>query len=622
MKKKVEKYYRKKTKKNGLKVLFPFLKPYLFLLICSVLCIVVATVFYALDPRFEGMVTTQLMKDALEISEGKIGAKVHLDIILGIIRTLVIIYLSRIIFTYTGSVLLTKSIQSFVRDLRQAVEQKIRRLPISYFDKNQIGDILSRISNDVDTLSNAMQQSFVQVVNGALTFTFAIIMMFIINIKMALITIIIVPLSYLISKYIVKKSQKYFNSQQKFLGILNSKVEEMYTGFSEIKLYGKEKDVVDEFKIVNGKLREYGFKSQFMSSLMNPLISIVCYFGIIVVAGVGVFNVINGIIVIGDLQAFIRYIWQVNQPLSQITQLSNVMQSAYAASIRIAEVLCEEEMDEEEKSIVEVSELGSDVEFENVVFSYDNELKNIEIEEDVINIDKTENQKKDTLKNISAKIKSGQMVAIVGPTGAGKTTLINLLMRFYEINSGKIKISGIDTKKIRKEELRSMFGMVLQDTWLFKGSIYENIAYGKEDASREEVMTAAKNANIDKFIRSLPNGYDTIINEEANNISAGEKQLLTIARAFLVNPKILILDEATSSVDTRLEKMLQDAMKKILYGRTSFVIAHRLSTIVNADLILVMNNGNIIEQGTHEELLNQKGFYANLYYSQFETNIL
>lgn len=589
----------KKSKNFGstYKKMSPFIKPYRISFLVAILFVITSAILNSIDPRIEGMITTQLAKDVVDIYKGVEGASVNFDYILKIMGILAVIYLAKAILTYSAGCLLANAIQNSIRDLRTAVENKIRRLPISYFDKNSLGDVLSRVSNDIDTISNAFQQSFIQIINGILVFSLAIGMMFTINVKMALFTMLIIPLSYVISRFIVKKSQSQFNAQQDALGVLNGKVQEMYTGFNEIKLYGKEQDAIAEFKEANNNLRNYGFKAQFISSLMNPLISLLTYFGIVAVSFVGALNVIAGSITVGNLQAFIRYIWQINQPLSQVTQLSTVIQSAYSAIQRVIEILDEEEMVEDAETKVDISKLEGNVSFEHVKFGY---------EDDNILID-----------DLNAEVKSGQMVAIVGPTGAGKTTLINLLMRFYDVKGGAIKIDGVDIRDMAREDLRSLFGMVLQDTWLFSGSIYENIEYGRFGATKEEIVEAAKRANVHHFIKTLPDGYNMKINEEASNISIGEKQLLTIARAFLSNPSILILDEATSSVDTRLELMLQQAMKNIMKDRTSFVIAHRLSTIRNADLILVMNQGTIIEQGTHDELMAKGGFYENLYNSQF-----
>ena len=416
-----------------------------------------------------------------------------------------------------------------------------------------------------------MQQSFSQVINSVLSVTLAISMMFTINTTMAFIALLIIPISYFISRFIVGKSQKLFENQQNALGKLNGAVQEMYTGFNEIKLYGKQDDAVAEFKEINEELCSNGFKAQFVSGIMSPLVSLTTYLGIACIAFIGPVYAVRGIITVGNLQAFIRYIWQINQPLSQITQLSSTIQSAFAALERVFEILNEKEEVKDPENPVKIKNLRGDVTFEHVKFGYSDD--------------------KILIEDLNINVKSGQMVAIVGPTGAGKTTLINLLMRFYDIKGGSIKIDGVDTRDMKREDLRSMFGMVLQDTWLFNGTIHDNIEYGRFGATRADVVEAAKIANVHHFIKTLPDGYNMFLNEEASNISQGEKQLLTIARAIISNPSILILDEATSSVDTRLEQLLQKAMQNIMKGRTSFVIAHRLSTIRNADLILVMNEG-------------------------------
>ena len=583
--------------KRTINKLSPFVKPYRIGFICSILFIVGAVALSAISPMVEGLIISKLTEDVVDITKGIPGASVNFNYILKILIILACIYTTYTLLTYAANFLLTNSIQNTMRDLRNAVQDKIRRLPIKYFDSNSYGDVLSRVSNDIDTISNALQQSFSQVINSILAIIFAITMMFIINVKMALIAILIIPASFLISKFIVSKSQKLFTNQQKALGKLNGAVQEMYTGFNEIKLYGKQEDAIEDFKEINNELCTNGFKAQFVSGLMSPLISLVTYLGIAAMALIGPIYVIRGIITVGNLQAFIRYIWQINQPLSQMTQLSSTIQSAFAAVNRVFEILDEKEQTEDPENPVKLENVRGDVTFENVKFGYSDD--------------------KILIENLSANIKSGQMVAIVGPTGAGKTTLINLLMRFYDIQGGSIKIDGVDTRDMKREDLRSMFGMVLQDTWLFNGTIYENIEYGRFGATKEEIVNAAKIANVHHFIKTLPDGYDMFLNEEASNISQGEKQLLTIARAIISDPKILILDEATSSVDTRLELLLQKAMQNIMKGRTSFVIAHRLSTIRNADLILVINEGNIIEQGNHEELMKKGGFYEKLYNSQF-----
>lgn len=586
-----------KKLKDTIRKISPYIGPYKGYFIIAITLIVLATITNALSPFVEGLIITQLTNDSFDLIKGITGASVNFAYIIKVLILLGIVYTINAAATYGASYLLTNGIQNAIRDLRNAVQDKIRRLPMSYFDGNSYGDVLSRITNDIDTISNALQQSFSQIIISILSISFALIMMFTINVKMALVAVLIIPGSLIVSKIIVNKSQRLFEAQQNALGKLNGAVQEMYTGFNEIKLYGKQEDSIEDFKRINEELCINGFKAQFISSTMSPLISLLSYLGIAVIGVMGGITAIAGKITVGNLQAFIRYIWQINQPLSQVTQLSSAIQSAFAAVERVFEFLDEEEELKDKEASIKLENPKGNVSFEHVKFGY--------------------NADKPLIKDLNAEIKSGQMVAIVGPTGAGKTTLINLLMRFYEIQGGAIKIDGVDTRDMKREDLRSMFGMVLQDTWLFNGTIYENIEYGRFGASREEIIEAAKIANVHHFIKTLPDGYNMFLNEEASNISQGEKQLLTIARAIISNPSILILDEATSSVDTRLELMLQKAMQNIMKGRTSFVIAHRLSTIKSADLILVVNDGSIIEQGNHEELMAQGGFYEKLYNSQF-----
>ena len=583
--------------KDTIRKIAPFVKNYKKGFIFAIILIISAAVFTALAPMVEGFIITQLTNDSLDIIRGVEDASVNFKYILKVLVILVCIYLGNVLSTYGASFLLTNSIQNSMRDLRGAVQDKIRRLPVSYFDGNSYGDVLSRITNDIDTISNALQQSLSQVINSILAILLALIMMFRINVKMAFVAALIIPLSFLVSKIVVSKSQGYFKAQQDALGKLNGAVQEMFTGFNEIKLYGKEESAINEFVEINSKLQASGFKAQFISSTMGPLVSLVSYLGIAAIGIIGAITAVAGRITVGNLQAFIRYIWQINQPLSQVTQLSSAIQSAFAAVDRVFEILNEEEQIPDKEQSVKLDNPRGDVSFEHVKFGY--------------------NDDKILIHDLNAEIKAGQMVAIVGPTGAGKTTLINLLMRFYELKGGSIKIDGVDTRDMKREDLRSLFGMVLQDTWLFNGTIEENIKYGNFNASKEDVILAAKIANVHHFIKTLPEGYDMVLNEEASNISQGEKQLLTIARAILSDPAILILDEATSSVDTRLELMLQQAMQNVMKGRTSFVIAHRLSTIKSADLILVIKDGNIIEQGNHQELMAKGGFYEELYNSQF-----
>lgn len=590
--------HKKYSFKKSLKGLIPFIKPYKWQFIIAILMIFAFNISMVLAPTFEGMITTQLASDVAK-SSSLTSVDISFGAIIKIVLSLVVIYIIKTVAQMISVVYLTNAIQQAMEDLRNALQNKIRKLPVRYFDNHHFGDVLSRITNDVDAISNALQQSFTQIVSGVLTVTLALTMMYMINPKMAIIGTMIIPLSLLVTKLVVGKSQKLFKKQQDALGELNSTVTEMYTGYNEILLYNQQVESVEKFKKINENLKENAFKAQFVSSTIAPLNALVTYLAIGAVAVVGTADVIAGTFLVGQLQAFIRYIWQINDPLSQISNLSSQIQSAFAALGRVIELLEEPEEVPEANPPKHLSEVAGNVDFEHVKFGYYEE---------------------NLMKDLNVNVKSGQMVAIVGPTGAGKTTIINLLLRFYDVKGGSIKIDGVDIRDLLREELRSMFGMVLQDTWLYSGTIYDNIRYGRLDARKDEIINAAKMANVHHFIRTLPDGYNSHINEEANNISQGEKQLLTIARAILKDPQILILDEATSSVDTRLEKMLQEAMQRVMKGRTSFVIAHRLSTIKSADLILVINNGDIVEQGTHEELLAKQGEYEKLYNSQFAHN--
>lgn len=577
---------------SGLK---PFISPYKWEFAGAVLMVIISVVTMVSAPSVEGMITTQLASD-LSLAESIGKLQVNFDEITKIMLMLAFIYLAKTLSQVFAVIWLTNAIQHAMQDLRNALQSKIRRLPVRYFDRHQFGDVLSRITNDVDAISNALQQSFVNVVTGVLTIILALIMMFRIHVLMACIAFMIIPLSLLITVFIVRHSQKRFKAQQDALGALNGAITELYTGYNEILLFNKQQQSIEKFRNLNENLRQNACTAQFVSSTIGPLNALVTYLTIGGVAVVGTIQIIQGNLSVGNLQAFVRYIWQVNDPLSQISSLSSQIQSAFAAIARVLEILEEEEEIAELNPPKHIEQVKGNVTFSHVRFGYGEEP---------------------LMKDLNVEVKSGQMVAVVGPTGAGKTTLINLLLRFYDVNGGSICIDGVDIRDMKRGELRDMFGMVLQDTWLFSGSIYDNIRYGRLDARKDEIIHAAKMANVHHFIRTLPDGYHSVINEEANNISQGEKQLLTIARAILKDPQILILDEATSSVDTRLEKMLQEAMHRVMEGRTSFVIAHRLSTIRSADLILVINDGDIVEQGTHEELMEKQGYYEKLYNSQF-----
>ncbi|MGC6769635.1 ABC transporter ATP-binding protein [Enterococcus sp. LJL51] len=580
--------------KNGLssvKRLGKYIGPYKTHFILVIIFTVLTVALNAAMPYVSGLPTTEIAKN---ISNGE---SINFEYIKQCLVWILIVGLGYCITQFLSGYLMTNVVQHSMRDLRRDIDEKINRLPVSYFDKNQQGNILSRVTNDVDAVSNAFQQSFINIISAVLGIVMAASMMFYINIRLALISMIMIPLSIFISQTIVKISQKYFQNMQNALGDMNGYVQENMTGFSILKLYGREKQTLEGFKEVNATLQNYGFKATFISGLMMPLVQLTAYATYIVIAVLGSRDVILEIIAVGQLQAMIQYIWQISQPMGNITQLSAALQSASAATKRVFEILDEPEEIVNSQDVPLPASVEGDVLFENVSFSYD--------------------PKKPLIRDLNFEVKAGQTVAIVGPTGAGKTTLINLLMRFYDVNEGAIKIDGVDTKQMNRSDVRSVFGMVLQDAWLYQGTIADNIRFGKLDATDYEVVDAAETANVDHFIRTMPDGYDMEINAEGDNVSLGQKQLLTIARAVISDPKILILDEATSSVDTRLEALIQKAMDKVMQGRTSFVIAHRLSTIRGADLILVMNQGEIIEKGTHEELLTQGGFYEKLYNSQF-----
>lgn len=583
--------------KGSLRRLSMYLKPYGLRLLLVFFVSVLGTMFTVLSPRIMGFITNKLVEGVQLKLKGEVGSTVDFDYI---IRTLLVLgglYIGASLFQYIQQFIMAGIAQKIVYDLRKEVNEKLSRLPLRYFDTNSTGDILSRVINDVDTISNTLQQSVTQLISSVITLVGMLGMMFFISPSITLVTLVTIPLSILFTKNIAKYSQGHFIAQAKALGELNGHIEEMYTGHDIVKAYGHERKAIEEFQRINTKLYIASWKAQFMSGIIMPLINLINNIGYILVAVFGGIFVVNGRISVGDVQAFIQYARQFTQPIVRTAEIANVIQSTIASAERVFELLDEEE---EIKDPVDFKVLDNPlgkVEFQGVNFGY--------------------NEDEYLIEDMDMDINPGETVAIVGPTGAGKTTLVNLLMRFYEIDGGQITIDGIDTRKISRGKLRSIFGMVLQDTWLFNGSIRENIAYGREDATDEDIYKAAQLAQADHFIRTLPNGYDTILNEDASNISQGQRQLLTIARAILADPKILILDEATSSVDTRTEILIQKAMDQLMKGRTSFVIAHRLSTIRNADMILVMNKGKIVEKGTHEELMNQGGFYEELYNSQF-----
>lgn len=578
--------------------LWKYLKKYTKELILAMILLVINTLMTVIEPFVLGLAITEVTQNVVDMARGVEGAGINYEYIIMIL----IVYVIRGFIVqgsnYGSNVFVTVAVQNMTRDLREDIIRKIHRLPVSYFDKNQFGDILGRVTSDVETVSNSLQQGIIQVTTAFLSIIFVTIMMLTLNWQLALIVFISMPISYFVAQTVVKVSQKYFKQQADVLGKMNGFVQENFTGFNIIRLYGREDSSVDEFRSITNDLADIGFKASFLSSLMMPLVSIVSHLAYLVVAVVGGTFAIAGRLTVGNLQAFTQYVWQINQPIQMVTQITGLLQAAVAATQRIWEVLDqEEELNEVTQELPET--VTGQVTFDDVSFQY--------------------NPEKPLIRDFSVDVKPGETIAIVGPTGAGKTTMINLLMRFYDVDSGAIRLDGVDNRTVARQKYRRQFGMVLQDAWLFEGTIKENLRFGNLNATDEEIVAAAKAANVDHFIRTLPGGYDMRMNQESTNVSLGQKQLLTIARALLSDPKILILDEATSSVDTRLEKLIQKAMERLMEGRTSFVIAHRLSTIQDADRILVMKDGQIIEQGNHHQLLEQKGFYFDLYQSQFSS---
>ena len=584
--------------KGTLGKLFKYLRPYYFRLVIVVIFASASTVFAIVGPKILAKATDKLSEGIMAKVAGTGG--IDFDYIGQIILILVGLYLISALFSYIQGFITSTISQRVAYDLRTSISQKMDRMPLSYFDKHTSGDILSRVTNDIDTIAQSLNQSMSQVITSTVTVIGIFIMMLTISPVMTLIAVCVLPVSMVLIGLVMKRSQKYFARQQAALGDVNGHIEEMYGGHNVVKAFNGEAASVEQFNEYNDNLYESAWKSQFFSGLMQPITGFVGNVGYVAVCLLGGVLAGGGSITIGDIQAFIQYVRQFNQPITQLAQTMNMLQSTAAATERVFEFLGEEELEPETPKVTadEVAKVEGSVTFADVNFGY---LK----DQTIIN-------------DFSLHVHAGQTVAIVGPTGAGKTTIVKLLMRFYELNSGSILIDGKDIRDFGRQDLRSLFGMVLQDTWLFNGTIKENLMYGKLDASDEEVKEACKVAYVDHFVQTLENGYETMINEESSNISQGQKQLLTIARAFLKDPKILILDEATSSVDTRTEVLIQKGMEKLMEGRTSFVIAHRLSTIRDADTIIVMKDGDIVELGNHDSLLAKDGFYASLYRSQFE----
>lgn len=596
-----------KNFKGTMKKLISYLKPFTASIIIVIIFAVGSAAFSIIGPKVLGKATTNIFKGLVGKITGS-GVGIDFEYIGRILLILLILYIISTLFSFVQGFIMSGVTQKVSYNLRKEISEKINRMPLKYFDNKTHGEVLSRVTNDVDTVSQNLNQSMTQVITSITTLIGVLIMMISISGIMTVATLLILPISMFLLSVVVKKSQKHFRNQQKYLGNVNGQVEEVYGGHNIVKAFNGEEEAIREFNKLNDKLYDSAWKSQFLSGMMMPIMTFVGNLGYVVVSILGGWLAIKKTIEVGDIQSFIQYVRSFNQPIAQSAQIANLMQSTAAAAERVFEFLAEEE---------EVQFAENPVKIKNLLLSED-EGEEIQGEVNFENVHFGYKEDKIIINDFSAHVKPGQKVAIVGPTGAGKTTMVKLLMRFYDVNSGAILIDGHNIQDFNRQDLRSIFGMVLQDTWLFNGSIKENIRYGRLNANDEEVIAAAKAANVDHFVKTLPDGYDMILNEEANNVSAGQKQLLTIARAILADPKILILDEATSSVDTRTEVLIQKAMDNLMKGRTSFVIAHRLSTIRDADLILVMKDGDIVEQGNHNELLAANGFYANLYNSQFE----
>lgn len=586
----------KDFKKTTKKLINSYISKYKVAIIIVILFAIGSTIFTIVGPKILGNATTEIFNGLMSKLSG--GSGIDFGKIGQIALTLLGLYIISAIFAFIQGFTMTTVAQKITYKLRNDIAIKINKLPMKYFDKKTNGEVLSIITNDIDTLSMNLNQSITQIITSVCTIIGILIMMFSISWQMTLISLVILPIAGLLVKKIVGRSQKYFARQQDYLGHVNGQVEEVYGGLNIVKVFNAEEKVTKDFEKANHELYKSAWKSQFLSGLMFPVMNFISNIGYVAVAVAGGYLAINGTITVGNIQSFIQYNKQFTQPINQIAQISSMLQAMIAAAERIFAFLEEPEEVITAKGDIDTSKLEGNVQFKHVKFGYDPE--------------------KTIINDFNADVKEGQKIAIVGPTGAGKTTMVKLLMRFYDVTDGEIDVDGHNVKDFDRGELRKMFGMVLQDTWLFGGTVKENIKYSKEDATDAEVIEAAKAAHVHHFIKTLPNGYNSMINEESTNISAGQKQLLTIARVILANPKILILDEATSSIDTRTEIQIQSAMDNLMKGRTSFIIAHRLSTIKNADLILVMNHGDIVEQGTHDELLEKKGFYADLYNSQFE----
>ena len=576
--------------------LWSYLQAYRFPLYLAIFLKIVSVIMSVLEPVVIGLAITELTKNTLAIMKGVEGAHINVSYV-GLV--LVVYLLRGLIYelaAYYSNYFMTNAVQATVQDMRNEMTDKINRTSVSYFDKHQFGDLLGRFTSDVETVSNALQQSFLQIVNAVFTLVLVIGTVLYLNLQLGAVVVVTIPITYFGARFIMSKSQPYFKQQADALGTLNGFVQENLTGFNVLKLFGREDKSLDDFKEITEDLQKVGFKANFISGLMMPVLNGLSDLTYLIVAVLGGLQVLAGRLTIGNMQAFVQYVWQINQPIQNLTQLAGQLQSAKSSLDRIFQLMDEPDEANDATEVLE-GDLTGQVSFKHVDFQY------------VVD--------KPLIRDFNLEVNPGEMVAIVGPTGAGKSTIINLLMRFYDVTAGSISVDGHDIRNLSRQDYRKQFGMVLQDAWLFEGTIKENLRFGNLEATDEEIVEAAKAANVDHFIRTLPGGYNMEMNQESSNISLGQKQLLTIARALLADPKILILDEATSSVDTRLELLIQKAMKALMQGRTSFVIAHRLSTIQEADKILVLKDGQIIEQGNHESLLADKGFYYDLYNSQF-----
>ena len=586
-----------KNVKGTFRRLLTFIKPEIPKIVLVLVCAIIATVFDIFAPRQLGLATTEIFRAGVAIANGEPGAGVNFDLLREILLVLIVLYVCYQVFTYLQSFVMARVAQNVVYSLRQKTEEKLNRIPLSYYDSHAKGDILSRVVNDIDLISTTLQDGMTQALTSVITIIGVFVMMMVMSPLVTIVALCTLPVSIALTAVVAKRSQRFFLAQQTALGVLDAHIEETYGGHTEVKAFAREEGAIEDFERINDEYFGHAWRAQFVSGLIRPLMIFVGNLAYIAIVCIGGWQAVIGALTVGEVQAFTQYMRNFTRPISQLAGIINTFQATIAGAERVFEILDQPEMSDESALLPDTTPRRGHVQFEHVRFGYDPENP--------------------VIHDLSIDVQPGQMVAIVGPTGAGKTTLVNLLMRFYEIDAGAILLDGHDIRTIKRDELRSHMGMVLQDTWLFNGTIRANIAYGVDNASDEAIERAARAAHVDHFIHTLPEGYDTVINEEASNISAGQRQLITIARALLADPEILILDEATSSIDTRTERLVQRAMNELTSTRTSFVIAHRLSTIRDADLILVLRDGDIVEMGTHEQLLLQDGFYAELYNSQF-----